>query len=89
MSKLNLSFEAFTKACETAEFYYPRPYGIFHKGEVYWASKLPRRKGSVVRYFEDNSTPVPSLVVLTVEGQFLCNAWPVSWYENNRSVRQP
>jgi hypothetical protein len=78
-----LSFDGFREACESAQCYYPRPYGIYHKGEVYWHKKLPRRKGSVVRYFEDNSGPCKSLIVLTLDGKYLCNAYPPAWYEND------
>lgn len=78
-----IPFKGFRAACKNAQFYYPRPYGIYHKGEVFWAAKLPRRKGSVVRYFEDTSGPCPSLVVLTIDGDYLCNAYPPSWHEGD------
>lgn len=88
MSKdLYLSLEGFQAACESAIFYYPRPYGIYHKGEFFWDKKLPRRPGSAVRYFEDTSGPCLSLVVLTVEGEFLCSAYPLIWAENDHPAQ--
>jgi len=82
-----LPFESFRDACEKAVFYYPRPYGIYHKGECFWDAKLPRKKGSVVRYFEDHSGPCLSLVVLSLDGEFLCCAFPVSWAENDHPAQ--
>lgn len=87
MSENYLPFQGFRAACENAKFYYPRPYGIYHKGEVYWDAKLPRRKGSVVRYFEDTSGPCTSLVVLTIDGEYLCNAYPPAWHENDHPAQ--
>lgn len=82
-----MPFEGFTAACQNATFYYPRPYGIYHNGEVYWDEKLPRRKGSVVRYFEDTSGPCTSLIVLTIDGEYLCNAHPPSWIEDDHPAQ--
>lgn len=87
MTENALPFEGFRAACKNAKFYYPRPYGIYHKGEAYWDAKLPRRKGSVVRYFEDTSGPCTSLVVLTIDGEFLTNAWPISWAEDDHPAQ--
>lgn len=87
MSNNCLPFEGFRAACQNAKFYYPRPYGIYHKGAVYWDPKLPRRKGSVVRYFEDTSGPCTSLVVLTIDGEYLCNAYPPAWHENDHPAQ--
>lgn len=78
-----LSFAAFTERAKNAPLYPVRPYGIYHKGVVYWSKKLPRKKGCLVRYFEDSSTPVLSLCVFTADGVFLCNAQPVQWVEND------
>jgi hypothetical protein len=83
MSDNCLPFDGFRSSCQEAAFYYPRPYGIYHKGEVYWDSKLPRRPGSVVRYFEDPSGPCVSLVVLTIDGDYLCTAYPPAWHEGD------
>ena len=88
MSENALPFEGFSAACKSAKCYYPRPYGIYHKGEVYWDPKLPRRKGSVVRYFEDQSGGFTSLIVLTLDGEFLCTAFPPSWHENDHPIQR-
>lgn len=82
-----LPYNGFRDACESAAFYYPRPYGIYHKGETYWHKRLPRKPGSVVRFFEDPSGPVLSLVVLTIDGEFLCSAYPISWVEDDHPVQ--
>lgn len=87
MSALNLGFSAFTEAAKKAPLYYVRPYGIYHKGEAYWSKELPRKKGSVVRYFEDTSGPCLSLCVFDLDGRFLCNAWPISWEENDHPAQ--
>lgn len=83
MSELYQDFEGFKSACEKAEFIFVRPYGIYHKGEFYWDRKLPRKKGSVVRFFEDPTGPCLSLVILTMDGHYLCNAFPLLWHEND------
>lgn len=76
-------YEGFRAACENATYAYVRPYGLYHNGEVYWDPKLPRKKGSVVRYFEDTTGPCTSLVVLTLDGEYLTNAYPASWHEDD------
>lgn len=86
MKKNFQSFDEFEKACNKARFYYVRPYGIFHRGTVYWDRKLPRKKGSVVRFFEDKTGPCRSLVCLDLNGRYLCNAYPVSWTEGTHPV---
>lgn len=78
-----LPFETFTARAKNAPLYPVRPYGIYHKGVVYWDEELPRKKGSLVRYFEDSSTPVLSLCVFSADGAFLCSAWPVQWVEDD------
>lgn len=82
-----MDFDGFCAAAKNAQFYYVRPYGIYHRGEVYWAPKLPRKKGAVVRFFEDDSGPCRSLVVLDMDGNFLTSAWPVSWNENDHPAQ--
>lgn len=82
-----LGYDAFTSAAKTAAPYFVRPYGIYYRGEVYWNKKLPRKKGAVVRFFEDTSTPCLSLCVFDLDGNFLCSAWPVSWNENDHPVQ--
>lgn len=77
------SFEAFKDASNNAIFYYPRPYGIYWKGEVFWNKKLPRRQGSVVRIAEDDSGCCLSLMVWDIDGRYLCSAWPISWVERD------
>ena len=81
-----MSFEGFASASENAAFAYVRPYGLYHKGQVFWDSKLPRKKGSVVRYFEDPSGPCISLCVFDLDGNFLCNAWPAAWHERDLPI---
>lgn len=87
MSAITMSFKGFTEAAKNAPLYYVRPYGIYHNGEAYWDKELPRKKGSVVRYFEDTSGPCMSLCVFSLDGVFLCNAWPISWNENDHPVQ--
>jgi len=82
MSTNNMDFDGFRADCENAVFAYVRPYGLYYKNEVYWDSKLPRKEGTVVRYFEDASGPCTSLVVLTLDGEYLTNAFPASWHED-------
>ena len=84
---MSLSFDAFTSASRDAQHYFVRPYGIYYRGEVFWDAKLPRRKGAVVRFFEDNSGPCRSLIVFSADGVYLCNAWPVSWVENDHEAQ--
>lgn len=81
------SFDGFKAAAESALFVYPRPYGIWHKGEPYWSKKLPRKPGSVVRIAEDDSGGVLSLMVWDLDGTYLCNAWPLSWCENEHPAQ--
>jgi hypothetical protein len=83
MSENAMGFEAFKAAAEQAQFAYVRPYGLYHKGQVYWASKLPRKRGTVVRFAEDLTGPCPSLMVFDLDGNFLCNAWPPAWHERD------
>jgi hypothetical protein len=82
-----LGFSSFTAAAENATPYYIRPYGIYYRGEVYWAAALPRKTGTVVKFFEDNSGPCLSLVVFDLDGNFIANAWPVSWAENDHPAQ--
>lgn len=82
-----LGFSAFKEAASKATHYYIRPYGIYYRGEVYWDARLPRRKGTVVKFFEDPSGPCLSLVVLDLDGNFIASAWPVSWVENDHPAQ--
>lgn len=85
----SLSFDAFKQAAEAGIHYYVRPYGIYHDGEVYWDAKLPRRRGSVIRYSVDDTGPCRSLVVWDLDGNFLCSAYPISWHENDHPALRP
>ncbi len=87
MSDNYMSFEAFSAAAKDAPFYYVRPYGIYHNGEVYWDKRLPRRKGAVVRFFEDPSGPCLSLTVFDMDGNYLCSAYPISWHEDDHPAQ--
>lgn len=78
-----LEFESFASRCAASPFAYVRPYGIYYRGEVYWDKKLPRKPGTVIRYFEDVTADCPTLIVLDMDGNYLCNAHPVSWHEND------
>ena len=82
-----LDFNSFTAAAENAIPYYIRPDGIYYRGEVYWDATLPRKKGTVVKFFEDESGPCLSLVVFDLDGNFITNAWPVSWEENDHPAQ--
>lgn len=82
-----LNFNSFTDAANNAAPYYIRPYGIYHRGEVYWHAALPRKKGTVVKFFEDHTGPCMSLVVFDLDGNFITNAYPVSWEENDHPVQ--
>lgn len=82
-----LSFDGFNAAKENAIVTFIRPYGLYHRGEVYWDADLPRKRGTVVRYFEDNCGPCTSLVVLDLDGNFITSAWPVSWNENDHPAQ--
>jgi len=78
-----LDFASFTASAENATPYYIRPYGIYYRGEVYWDAALPRKKGSVVKFCEDDCGPCRTLVVFDIDGNFIANAWPVAWQEND------
>lgn len=56
-----LGFDAFKQLCERAPFAYVKPYGIYHKGEVFWDKAIPRKPGSVVRFVDGphGRLPVP------------------------------
>lgn len=84
----SMGFQSFRDAASSAAHYFIRPYGIYHKGNVYWDAKLPRKKGTIVRYFEDASGPCLSLVVLNIDGEFITNAWPVAWCENDHPAQR-
>ncbi len=85
---LALGFNGWADACKAAAFTYVKPYGIYHNGETYWHKGLPRRPGSVVRFFLDTSGPCPSLVILNLQGEYLFNAYPISWVEGDHPVLQ-
>lgn len=87
MSYNAIGFQAFTAARENASFVYVRPYGIWHKGAAYWDAKIPRKKGTVVRIAEDTSGGILSLMVFTIDGEFLCSAYPLDWCEGEHPVQ--
>ena len=78
----SMGFESFCAACREAEFAYVKPYGLYYKGEVFWGRGLPKR-GTAVRIFEDRPLGFITLVVLDLDGSFICNAWPPSWHEGD------
>lgn len=48
MDDISLPFEGFREACRNAQFYYPRPFGIYHGGEVYWDSLTPEERADLI-----------------------------------------
>lgn len=87
MSANFISFEGFTEAGRNGQLYPLRSYGIYYRGEVYWDRELPRKKGTLVRFAEDPNGPCLTLLVFDLDGQFLCNAWPVSWEEDDHPAQ--
>jgi hypothetical protein len=86
MSANAMEFKGFTAACENATVTICRPYGIYHNGETFWDDELIRQRGCAIRFFEDPSQPMHSLVVLDLDGNFLCSAWPVAWHERDHPI---
>lgn len=77
MSDLNLSFEAFTAACQRAPVVHCSGVGIVHAGRRFWSQRLARwvgKRGKPVRFFIDPTGPFgDSAIVFRATGEFLDN----------------
>lgn len=85
-----LPFTSFTARAREAAFAIVYDGGIlFDDGKVYaihgidteTGEEFEIEDGTPVRVFVDDSTPVASLCVFDLSGEFIRNAWPPEWDE--------